>query len=135
MHWYLEVLEKYAVFTGRSRRAEYWYFQLFNFLIGFALVFTFSFLGGVVTAMAGADSRAAATAADGVYILYALATFLPALGVLVRRLHDTGRSGWWVLIGFLPFVGGIVLLVFCIQDGEPGPNQYGSNPKAGGGSF
>ncbi|MGR4065261.1 MAG: DUF805 domain-containing protein, partial [Vulcanimicrobiaceae bacterium] len=66
MHRYLDVLEKYAVFTGRSRRAEYWYFQLFNFLIGFALVFTFSFLGGVVTAMAGADSRAAATAADGV---------------------------------------------------------------------
>lgn len=135
MQWYLEVLEKYAVFTGRSRRAEYWYFQLFNFLIGFALVFTFSFLGGMVAAMAGADARAAATAADGVYILYALATFLPALGVLVRRLHDTGRSGWWVLIGFVPFVGGIALLVFCIQDGEPGPNQYGSNPKAGAASF
>jgi uncharacterized membrane protein YhaH (DUF805 family) len=64
------------------------------------------------------------------YWLYGLALFLPGLTVAVRRLHDTNRSGWWVLIGLIPFIGFIVLLVFLVQDSDPGTNQYGPSPKA-----
>lgn len=113
MNWYLEVLKKYTVFGGRAHRTEYWMFFLINFLIAFGI-----FLVEGVLGLAGMLS-----------LLYALAVFLPALAVLVRRLHDTGRSGWWVLVGLVPLVGGIVLLVFACLDSEPGPNAYGANPK------
>jgi uncharacterized membrane protein YhaH (DUF805 family) len=113
MNWYLEVLKKYAVFSGRAHRTEYWMFSLINFLIAFGLGFLEGALGG-----------------EGVLsIVYALAVFLPSLAVLVRRLHDTGRSGWWVLIGLIPLAGAIVLLVFAVLDSEPNANAYGANPK------
>lgn len=129
MHWYIEALKKYAVFTGRSRRAEYWYFQLFNILVGIAIILVFAFLGGVLAGITGNGEKAAEAIAQLAYSVFALGTFLPALGVLIRRLHDTNRSGWWVLIGLLPLIGGIVLIVFCVQDSDPGSNQYGPNPK------
>ena len=129
MHWYIEALKKYAVFTGRSRRSEYWYFQLFNILIGIAIVLVFAFLGGVVAGITGNGEKTAEAIAQLAYSVFALGTFLPALGVLIRRLHDTNRSGWWVLIGLIPFIGGIVLIVFCVEDSQVGSNQYGPNPK------
>jgi uncharacterized membrane protein YhaH (DUF805 family) len=117
------------VFTGRSRRSEYWYFQLFNILIGIAIVLVFAFLGGVVAGITGNGEKTAEAIAQLAYSVFALGTLLPALGVLIRRLHDTDRSGWWVLLGLVPFIGGIVLIVFCVQDSQPGSNQYGPNPK------
>jgi uncharacterized membrane protein YhaH (DUF805 family) len=94
-------------------------FFLFNLIISFVI----GFVGGLMHMQ---------TNRYGMNILstiYALAVFLPGLGVTVRRLHDTGRTGWWVLIGLVPIVGGIVLLVFMVLDSEP-DNQYGPNPKA-----
>ena len=121
MSWYLAVLKKYAVFEGRARRREYWFFALFNFLIGIVL--------GLIAGVTGAFRSEAATWPVILVVLYALAVFIPGLAVSVRRLHDTNRSGWWLLIGFVPLVGSIVLLVFYLLDSQPGENQYGPNPK------
>lgn len=116
MNWYLEVLKKYAVFSGRARRKEYWMFYLVNCVIG-ALI-------GIIEVMAGMSPQSALT------ILYSLVILIPSFAVAVRRLHDTGRSGWWLLIALVPIVGAIVLLVMVVQDSQPGDNQYGPNPKA-----
>ena len=113
MYWYLEVLKNYAVFSGRAKRTEYWMFFLFNFIIAFGIGFVEGILGG-----------------PGVIgLLYGLLVLIPGIAVSVRRLHDTGRSGLWLLISFVPLVGIIVLLVFMVQDSVPGQNQYGMNPK------
>ena len=115
MNWYLEVLKKYAVFTGRARRKEYWMFVLFYLIIAFVLA--------IIDAVIGTGAL--------LYGLYALALLIPNIAVAVRRLHDTGRSGWFLLIGLIPLIGAIVLIVFFVQDSQPGDNQYGPNPKAG----
>lgn len=112
MYWYLEVLKKYAVFTGRARRREYWMFFLVNFIVGLVL----AVIGRVLDL-------------EILQYLYSLAVLLPGLGVAVRRLHDTGRSGWWLLIALVPLIGAIVLLVFLVSDSQPDTNQYGPNPK------
>lgn len=114
MNWYLQVLRKYAVFTGRARRQEYWMFVLISFIITVVLMV----LGRLVGLM------------DVLANLYSLAVLLPSLAVGARRLHDTGRTGWWLLIGLIPIVGWIVLIVFFVQDSQPGDNPYGANPKA-----
>lgn len=121
MNWYLTALKKYAVFEGRARRKEYWFFQLINTLIVIALA--------IVDGVTGMMRLKAGMGLGLLSILFILATFLPSFGVLVPRLHDTGRSGWWFLIAFVPFVGGIILLVFTFLDSQPGSNQYGPNPK------
>ena len=118
MNWYLDVLKKYFVFQGRARRKEYWMFTLFNMLAYIVLMIVEGVLG-----MGGEGGIGLLST------IYTLAVLLPALGVSVRRLHDTGRSGWWLLISLVPLIGGIVLLVFLILDSQPGANQYGSNPK------
>ncbi len=119
MNWYLEVLRKYAVFGGRARRKEYWMFALFNILISFLLGFLEQRFGLVTEMGFGMIS-----------LVYTIAIFLPSLAVGVRRLHDTGRSGWWMLIVLVPLFGAIALLVFAVQDSEAGHNEYGPNPKA-----
>jgi uncharacterized membrane protein YhaH (DUF805 family) len=119
MNWYLEVLKKYAVFSGRARRREYWYFFLFNIIISIVLA--------VIDGVTGSFSPEA-----GMGLLsgiYTLAVLIPGIAVSVRRLHDTERSGWWLLIALVPLIGAIVLLVFMVQDSKPGQNQYGVNPK------
>jgi len=116
MNWYLTVLKKYAVFSGRARRKEYWYFNLFNFLIAFGLGVIDWLLGLVVTSDSGIGLLGG---------LYSLAVLIPGIAVTVRRLHDTGRSGWWLLISFIPIIGFIVLLVFMLSESQPGKNQYG----------
>lgn len=122
MSWYLAAVRKYAVFSGRARRMEYWMFSLVNLVIGFALVIAqFS--------MSGVGRTSTMTLLFG---LYWIAMFLPSLGVTVRRLHDTGRSGWWLLIALVPLLGSIALLVFMVQEGTSGSNDYGPNPKAAG---
>jgi uncharacterized membrane protein YhaH (DUF805 family) len=113
MEWYLKVLKQYADFGGRARRKEYWMFVLFNVII--------------IVLLAAID---AALGTDGILmILYSLAVLIPSIAVAVRRLHDTGRSGWWVLIDFVPLIGPIWLLVLMVLDSQPGENQYGPNPK------
>jgi uncharacterized membrane protein YhaH (DUF805 family) len=120
MDWYLEALKKYAVFEGRSRRKEYWFFGFFNAIFSVVLV-----IADVLFGTSGGLSSPGLLSG-----LYTLGVFLPALAVLVRRLHDTNRSGWWVLISFLPLIGILVLLFFSLQEGQPGENQYGISPKA-----
>ncbi|CAM5414650.1 DUF805 domain-containing protein [Streptomyces fimicarius] len=112
MNWYLDVLKNYAGFSGRARRKEYWMFVLFNFIIGVVL----SVIGTAI------DTQIP-------YYLYLLAVLVPSLAVLVRRLHDTGRSGWWFFIAFVPLVGFIILIVFLASEGKPETNQHGANPK------
>jgi uncharacterized membrane protein YhaH (DUF805 family) len=119
MNWYVEVLKKYAVFDGRASRTEYWMFVLFNFLISFALA-VIDGVSGLTKATGGIGPLGA---------LYALAVLLPGIAVVIRRLHDTGRSGWWFLVVLIPCIGPFVLLVFLVTDSDPGDNQYGPNPK------
>jgi uncharacterized membrane protein YhaH (DUF805 family) len=118
MNWYLAVLKKYAVFSGRAQRKEYWMFFLFNIIIAILL--------GIIEVVIGISPDADESILANIY---SLAILLPSLAVSVRRLHDIGRSGWWILIGLIPLIGVIVLFVFAVQDGQPGPNQYGPNPK------
>ena len=119
MNWYLEVLKKYAVFDGRARRKEYWMFFLFNIIISIVL--------GIIDGVVGTSGATGSIGLLGG--LYTLAVLIPGIAVAVRRLHDTSRSGWWILIGLIPLVGAIVLIVFMVQDGTPGENQFGKNPK------
>lgn len=118
MNWYLEVLRKYAVFEGRARRQEYWTFVLINTTISLGL---------------GLLERALGFAPDidqsVLSSIYALAVLVPSLAVGVRRLHDTGRSGWYMFLVLIPILGSIALLVLQLFDSDPGNNQYGSNPK------
>ena len=119
VNWYLTVLKKYADFSGRARRMEYWMFSLISLLIMLGLVIVDAMLGFEV----GEDEIGILSA------IYVLAVLIPSLAVSVRRLHDTDRSGWWVLIGIVPFIGDIVLLIFFVLDGTPGDNRFGPNPK------
>lgn len=120
VNWYFEVLKKYAVFDGRARRKEYWYFVLFNSLVHIMLVII-DVVMGTFTVKGGLGLL------SGIFFF---AVLLPSIAVSVRRLHDTNRSGWFLLIGLIPLIGGIVLLLFMAEDGQQGENQYGSNPKA-----
>lgn len=131
MDWYLEALKKYARFDGRARRKEYWLFSLFTSLIYIALI-VFAFAGIAFLGHENRSSSAAFLVFVPVY-LFILAMIIPSLSVTVRRLHDTGRSGWWYFIAFVPFVGAIILLVFTCLDSDPGTNEYGTSPKYGPG--
>jgi uncharacterized membrane protein YhaH (DUF805 family) len=115
---YVSVIKKYAVFSGRAPRKEYWMFFLFNVIISFVSGLLFGALKG----MANIDLMMLMN-------LYSLAVLCPGLAVGVRRLHDTNRSGWWMLLGFIPFIGAIVLIVFLATDGTAGDNKFGPNPR------
>jgi uncharacterized membrane protein YhaH (DUF805 family) len=124
MDWFVGALRKYAVFEGRARRREYWFYVLFWIVIAVAL--------NVVDRMLGMYNAEVGVGPLGG--LFWLATLLPSLAVGARRLHDTGRSGWWLLIGLIPIIGAIVLIVFFLIDSQPGTNAYGPNPKGVGGA-
>jgi uncharacterized membrane protein YhaH (DUF805 family) len=113
VNWYLAVLKNYAGFSGRARRAEYWMFFLINLIIVVVLEILGSF-AKLFLIIAG---------------IYGLAVLIPSIAVAVRRLHDTGRSGWWVLISLIPFIGTIILIVFLATEGQRSDNQYGPDPK------
>ena len=119
MHWYLDVLKKYADFSGRAGREEYWMFQLLNFAVSVIV-------GLVNMVFTGANSEAIPWLA----VLYSIGTFLPSLAVVIRRLHDTNRSGWWYCIAFIPLLGALALLYFLISEGDVGDNDYGPSPIA-----
>ena len=120
VNWYLQGLRKYAVFSGRARRREFWMFELINSLIVFAL-----FVIAVLAGKAGFGYLLALP------IVYSVATVIPSFAKLVRRLHDTDHSGWWFLIGVIPVVGSLFLLALTMRDDDPGENRFGPNPKAG----
>jgi uncharacterized membrane protein YhaH (DUF805 family) len=108
MEWYLKVMkENYSNFSGRARRKEYWMFVLFNVIISTIL----------------------SMIEPTVYLIYVLAILVPSIAVGVRRLHDVGKSGWFMFIALVPIIGGIWLLILACTDGDSGDNEYGSNPK------
>ncbi len=119
MEWFLKVVKSFS-FEGRARRKEYWMFVLFVVIIGFVLGFFDSLLGIY-------SPKAEIGLLSG---LFALAILIQHIAVGVRRLHDTGRSGWWLLIVLIPFVGPIIVLVLMALEGRQGDNQYGPDPKA-----
>ena len=115
------VLKHYVDFKGRARRKEYWSFVLFTVII----IILVGIVAGVldnVLGLSGTLTAALVTIVD-------LGLILPSISVLVRRLHDIGKSGWWFWVSLIPVVGGIILLVFMFLDSQPGSNAYGSNPK------
>ena len=116
---YLNAWRHYVDFTGRSRRREYWFFVLFNILISMAL--------GAIDGMLGLGNAQIGTGL--LSSLYGLAVLLPSLGYAARRLHDIGRSAWWLLLIFIPLLGPLVILVFTVLDSQPGDNAFGPNPK------
>lgn len=107
MNWYIAVLKKYAEFNGRARRQEFWMFVLISFVASLILSFI-----------------------RPLWMIYNFAVLIPSIAVCTRRLHDTGRSGWWQLLALVPVIGAIVVLVFAAQDGQPGDNRFGPNPKS-----
>lgn len=109
---------KYVTFSGRARRSEFWWFTLFAVILSIVAAIIDTAIGNSVLT-----------------IIVSLGLLLPSLAVTARRLHDTGRSGWWILIGLIPLIGAIVLLVFECQDSQPGANSYGSSPKDTGASY
>ena len=131
MNWYLEVLKKYAVFDGRARRKEYWFFILFNILISMALGFIDQWTDNIV------HETDLGSLSGGNYIgflgvlsgIYSLGVMIPAMAVSVRRLHDTDRSGWWLLINFVPVIGAFVFFYFMVLESNPERNEYGASPK------
>ena len=112
--YFVNVLRnKYAEFNGRARRSEYWYFVLFNALISFAV--------GLVAGLIGLQ---------WLTYIYSLALLVPSIAIGVRRLHDIGKSGWWLLISFVPLIGAIWLIILMVKEGDHGNNAYGPDPKA-----
>ena len=126
MNWYLKVIKQYADFEGRARRQEYWMFALINAIISFTL------LGLAIVSAGVSNNDIGATLAMlfyALYGLYSLFILIPGIAVLVRRLHDIGKSGGWFFISFIPLIGGIWLLVLLVTDSQSGKNEYGPNTK------
>ncbi len=133
MDWYLKVIRQYFDFSGRARRKEYWYFVLFNLIAYIILAVLDNAMGSSIYVIGTNNpDQSAMMITHNVGILsflYYLFVLIPSFSVSVRRLHDTGRSGWWMLLLLLPLIGPIVLFVFYVLDSQPGTNQYGPNPK------
>ena len=129
---YKSMFKKYAKFSGRSRRSEYWLAGLTNFIIVIAL-YLIAFIPLIIsTANHGepSDLSFAFIGLGGLLIFaYFIAVFVPSLALSVRRLHDTGKSGWFLLLNLIPYVGGLIIFIFNVLDSQPGENQYGPNPK------
>ncbi len=120
MNWYLKALKQYTVFRGRARRKEYWFFLLFQVL--------FLIIAALLDTVLGINFQGKRF--GPLYIVVAIVQILPGLAVSVRRLHDVGKSGWFLLLNLIPIIGGFWLLILVCRDSMPGENQYGPNPKA-----
>lgn len=106
--------KNYCNFNGRSSRSEYWWYVLFTFIVGVVISVVFSFSQDVNMIVS---------------CVVNLALLLPGLGLCVRRLHDIGKSGWWVFLAFIPLVGAIILIVWFCKESMPGENEYGPVPN------
>lgn len=114
MNWYLSVIKNYTGFSGRARRKEYWMFVLINMIICAVL--------NVIQSVIGMETPYISS-------IYSLGVLLPSIAVAIRRLHDTDRSGWWLLLSLIPVIGTIVIIVFLCQNGTAGNNRFGADPK------
>ena len=137
MKWFVKCWKQYADFSGRARRQEFWMFRLFHVLVIVFFLMLNNLLAFGSMASVALTERPGSAGAVGILIgavtalcvLYCLAALIPSLAVGVRRLHDSGNSGWMMLVGLIPLVGGIWLLVLFCQDSQPGANRWGANPK------
>lgn len=124
MNWYIKVFKQYFDFTGRARRKEFWMFALFHFLF----LFTTTFLVFYLTGDLYED-----TETNWVYVTiicsYLLLSIIPSVALTIRRLHDTGKSGWWYLIVIIPYIGWFTIIIFACMEGNRGTNKWGPNPK------
>lgn len=131
MHWYLRVLKNYVTFFGRARRKEFWIFVLINAIISIVLSVIDHLIGTAPSPIHPHSTGFSYTYSGGLLSgLYGLAVLLPSLAVQFRRLHDTDRRGWWILIALIPVIGGIILLVFNVLPGHAGMNRFGADPRA-----
>ncbi len=113
--WKRVVIENYAEYQGRAARPEYWWFVVANLVLYIAVLILIALIGTV--------------AGLAIWLVYALAILAPSICVAIRRLHDSDKSGWFLLLGFIPFIGGIILLVLMVLPGTPGPNTFGPEPS------
>ena len=129
MKWYLKVMrDNYANFKGRARRKEYWMYTLiFTVLLIALMTIMFSVLS--FSDETGIETGPSVYLTVILVIVFLFAHFIPSIALTVRRLHDTGKSGWWYLIVFVPYLGNFVIFIFTLIDGDRGDNKYGSNPK------
>lgn len=117
MEYFLGAFQKYAVFSGRARRKEYWMYTLFCMIAAIIV--------GVIDGLLNLGFLS---------VIFSLGVFIPSLAIMVRRLHDVGKSGWWYFISLIPLAGPIWLLVLLCSDSQTGANQYGDSPKYGNGT-
>jgi len=118
--WYAKCWRQWVDFSGRARRTEFWSFALINSLIFFLLLML---LGSTADDSTSEDFFAI------LFFIYLFLVFVPSLSVFVRRLHDTGKSAWLLLLALIPFVGGVILFIFALLESEPKTNKWGNNPK------
>ncbi len=124
-HYFLDTVKnKYVDFNGRATRSEYWYFVLFSVLISILLGLIDTFIINPYLCMTLEEA-----ARGGLFTSFTLAVLLPHIGIAVRRLHDTGKSGWWYFIALIPIIGALILLFFFVADSQADENAYGANPK------
>ena len=129
MEWMILPLKRYADFEGRSRRTEYWMFTLLLVIVAFVITGLLFALADFRQVEAGNAPPSGFWAAAALLGLFWLAIIIPSIAVQVRRFHDQDKSGWFVLLAFIPYVGGIVVLVFMCIEGTRGPNRFGPDPK------
>lgn len=135
MEWMIMPLKRYADFSGRSRRMEFWMFTLLSIIV-YAICFAIILAGMPWDQMTAADAGqpveepgAMFYLGAGLLGLWVLGTLIPGIAVTVRRFHDQDKSGWFYLLSFIPYAGGIILLVFMCLEGTRGPNRFGEDPK------
>ena len=130
MKWFLKCLKQYADFSGRARRREYWFFQLFNLIFFIVIILS---LGLIANALGANDSITPEFGLNTIIglliIFYVLALTIPSIAVTIRRLHDTGNSGWMLFISLIPLIGPIWLFILYVKNSQPGENKWGPNPK------
>ncbi len=127
MEWMLMPYRRYADFSGRSCRREYWMFTLLSVLVAFGAVVVM-LAGGVAAGNSGEGSGPLFWLGFGILGLWVLASIIPSIAVQVRRFHDQDRSGWMILLGFIPYVGSIIVFVFMCLKGTQGSNRFGPDP-------
>lgn len=130
MHWYIHGLKKYVVFSGRARRKEFWLFTLFNFIALYIFAGLLMTLSSIINPN-GQNEILFLTVLALLFIGY-ISTIISEIAIAVRRLHDINRSGWWLFLDLILYVGMIILIVWWTQDSQEGENRYGLNPKSNG---
>ena len=123
MYWYIKVINQFSDFSGRARRQEYWMFVLFNLVFAIIALLIDIYLGTTFEINGLGFGSGLAS------IIYSLFVFIPNMAVAIRRLHDVGKSGWFLLIAFIPFIGGVWLLILLLTNSQSETNQWGPNPK------